>query len=99
MSKSTSETPAAVETRLKDAVQAAERLGRLNHRRLDALESLASFYIQRGRYREAEPLQVRALSVKEKIYGPEHETLALPLTELARSYEICLLYTSPSPRD
>jgi tetratricopeptide (TPR) repeat protein len=32
-------------------------------------------------------LQVQALSVKEKIYGPEHETLALPLTELARSYE------------
>lgn len=86
MSKHSSD-PAAVETRLIEAVQASERLGRLNHRRLDALEGLASYYIQKGRFRDAEPLQVQALAVKEKIYGPEHETLALPLTELARSYE------------
>jgi len=86
MSKHSNDS-AAVELRLIEAVQAAERLGRLNHRRLDALEALASHYIQRGRFRDAEPLQVQALSVKEKIYGPEHETLALPLTELARSYE------------
>lgn len=79
---------AASEPRLIEAVQAAERLGRLNHRRLDALEALAAYYVQRGRFRDAEPLQVQALAVKEKIYGPEHETLALPLTELARSYEI-----------
>lgn len=78
---------AAIESRLVETVQATERLGRLNHRRLDALEALASYYIQRGRFRDAESLQVQALSVKEKIYGPEHETLGLPLTDLARSYE------------
>lgn len=69
------------------AVEDAERLGRLNHRRLDALSALANFYTQQGRLRDAEPLWVQILSLQEKIFGPEHQKLAAPMVDLSRSYE------------
>ncbi len=87
MTKNTPESSDEAEHQLKAAVQAAERLGRLNHRRLDAVDALADFYFRRGQFRESEPLQNQVLALKEKIYGPEHLTLALPLTEISRSYE------------
>ncbi len=75
------------EETLRAAVNDAERLGRLNHRRLDALIALADYYSQRGRLRDAEPLWVKALSLQEKIYGPEHQKLAAPLVDLSTHYE------------
>lgn len=75
------------ENNLRNAVNAAERLGRLNHRRLEALTALADHYTQRGRLYEAEPLWVNALSFQEKIFGPEHQTLARPLVRLSHLYE------------
>lgn len=78
---------AGEEESLRAAVEDAERLGRLNHRRLDALISLAAYYSQRGRLRDAEPLWVKALSLQEKIYGPEHQKLAAPMADLSSQYE------------
>lgn len=75
------------EESLRAAVEDAERLGRLNHRRLDALGALAAYYRQRGRLRDAEPLWVKAFSLQEKIYGPEHQKLAAPLVDLSDQYE------------
>jgi len=75
------------EESLRAAVTDAERMGRLNHRRLEALNALAAYYTQRGRLRDAEPLWVKALSLQEKIYGPEHQKLAAPLVELSSLYE------------
>jgi tetratricopeptide (TPR) repeat protein len=75
------------EEHLQAAVNAAERLGRLNHRRLEALEALANHYTRQGRLREAEPLWVKSLSLQEKIYGPEHQRLAQPLVDLSHHYE------------
>ncbi|MBK8575350.1 MAG: tetratricopeptide repeat protein [Elusimicrobia bacterium] len=75
------------EASLRAAVQSAERLGRLNHRRLDALIALAEYDTQKGRLCEAEPLWVKALSLQEKIFGPEHQKLAAPMVSLARQYE------------
>ena len=46
------------EETLRAAVNDAERLGRLNHRRLDALIALADYYRQPGRLRDAELLWV-----------------------------------------
>jgi tetratricopeptide (TPR) repeat protein len=75
------------EESLRAAVDAAERLGRLTHRRLDALISLADYYTERGRVCEAEPLWVKALSLQEKIYGPGHQKLAAPMVQLSRHLE------------
>lgn len=78
---------AGEEKSLRADVEDAERLGRLNHRRLDALIALAAYYTQRGRLRDAEPLWVKALSLQEKIFGPEHQKLAAPLVDLSSQYE------------
>lgn len=69
------------------AVNGAERLGRLNHRRLDAMNALADYYTQQGRLREAEPLWMKTLSLEEKIFGPEHQKLAAPMGALSYLYE------------
>ncbi len=76
----------ATEARLRSIVQTAEGRGRFSHRRLDAVEALADLYARQGRLREAEPLRVELVSLKEKIYGPEHPSLAPILVELSRYY-------------
>jgi tetratricopeptide (TPR) repeat protein len=75
------------EAQLRAAVQGAERLGRFNHRRLEALEALADYYTGAGRLIEAEPLRVQIISLREKIYGPEHPVLAAALFEVSRAYQ------------
>lgn len=81
------EEVAEEEKSLLEAVDGAERLGRLNHRRLDALVALAEYYTRQDRLREAEPLWVKSLSLQEKIFGPEHQKLAAPMVALSRLYE------------
>ncbi|HEX8129298.1 MAG TPA: FxSxx-COOH system tetratricopeptide repeat protein [Pyrinomonadaceae bacterium] len=47
----------------------------------------AGYYcIERAQYREAEPLFVRALSIREKALGPEHPDVATSLNNLAILY-------------
>ncbi|HNG45642.1 MAG TPA: tetratricopeptide repeat protein, partial [Elusimicrobiota bacterium] len=78
---------AETEAALKAALVASEKYGRFNHRRLEALESLAEFLVRRERWLEAEPLKLQILSAKEKLYGPEHQSLAPTMAELAVGYE------------
>jgi len=48
----------------------------------------AGFYLAgRGLYEEVEPLLVRALSIQEKAFGPEHPETALSLGGLAVLYQ------------
>ncbi|NIO08790.1 MAG: tetratricopeptide repeat protein [Deltaproteobacteria bacterium] len=44
-----------------------------------ALDHLADFYREEGRYDEAEPLYRRALNISEKALGPEHPQVGLIL--------------------
>ena len=61
-----------------------------------ALNKLAIVYWRQGKYSEAEGLHKRALAIREKALGASHPDVGQTLTNLAR---VCLLYTSPSPRD
>src|SRR5262245_13490968 len=78
---------AATESSLRAAVYATEKLGRYNHKRLESREALADFFARRGRYREAEPIKVQLVAAREKIYGPEHQSLAPQLGELSAYYK------------
>src|SRR5260370_9519922 len=48
---------------------------------------LAYLYQQQGKYLEAEPLYLRALSIYEQAYGPEHPSTAATLHQLASLYQ------------
>ena len=52
-----------------------------------------------GDYEKAETLFKRALEIYEKALGPDHPYVAETLFWLGSLLYICLLYTSPSPRD
>ena len=51
-----------------------------------ALYNLAFLHALQGRYAEAEPLYVRALAIKEKALGPEHEEVATTLVNMGLLY-------------
>ena len=50
-----------------------------------------------GKYREAEPLFVRALAIKEKIFGPEHPETAASLNDLAEVLRKLAQFTRAEP--
>jgi tetratricopeptide (TPR) repeat protein/CHAT domain-containing protein len=52
---------------------------------------------QAGRYREALPLQQRALEINEKILGPEHPATAISLNNLAALYKALGAYDKALP--
>ena len=45
---------------------------------------LANAYVNLGRYQEAEPLYLRALAIREKVFGPDHMDVASVINYLAR---------------
>jgi TonB family protein len=67
------------EEQLLAAVKAAEKLGALDERFADVLDTLASLYLERQKYAEAEPLLQRALAIREERLGPEHPRVAQSL--------------------
>ena len=52
----------------------------------DSLNNLAELYRTQGRYTEAEPLQQRALAIREQVLGPQHLDVANSLNNLALLY-------------
>ena len=62
-------------------------MGRDNVELGTTLSNLAELYRVQGRYAEAEPLQKRALSLREKSLGPNHPLVATSLGNLASLYE------------
>jgi hypothetical protein len=53
-------------------------------RMADALYNLGSVYCGHGRPTEAEPLQKRALAIREKVLGPNHPDVAYSLPGRSR---------------
>ncbi len=48
-----------------------------------SLNNLAGLYYKQGKYAKAEPLQKRALAIREKALGPEHPQVATSLENYA----------------
>lgn len=59
---------------LSEALKKAEAFGLDDERLLESLNSMAGFYAVRGEYAIAERLFDRALTVAEKLYGPDHQS-------------------------
>jgi tetratricopeptide (TPR) repeat protein len=72
-----------VETQLLETVKTAENLGEGNPLLMSSLYSLASFYEQQGEFDKAEEQYKRALSIKEKVSGPNHPDVAIILNKYA----------------
>jgi hypothetical protein len=49
-----------------------------------SLIPLANAYVNVGRYQEAEPLYLRALAIRERVFGPDHMDVASVINYLAR---------------
>ncbi len=73
-------------TQIQDALRAAEAFGPDDPRLATSLNNLAELYRLQGRYEEAEPLNKRALAIREKVLGPEHSEVATSLNNLAVIY-------------
>ena len=52
----------------------------------ESLNNLASLYIDQGKYEEALPHYLRALTIMEKLLGVEHPNVAASLNNLASLY-------------
>ncbi|XGW00851.1 MAG: tetratricopeptide repeat protein (plasmid) [Leptolyngbya sp. BL-A-14] len=61
------------------------------------LNWIAELYYVQGRYREAEPLYVRALSIREQQLGTDHPDVALVLNNLANLYHSTGRYAEAEP--
>jgi len=47
------------------------------------LSSLATLYLEQGKYEQAEPLYQRALRIKEQVLGPEHPSTDITVQSYA----------------
>ena len=61
------------------------------------LNNLAELYREQGKYAKAEPLNQRALAIREKALGPEHPAVAASLNNLALLYDAQGKYTEAEP--
>ena len=78
----------------------AEELLRLSIESAGAalLLNLAAWYLEeRAQYKEAEPLCMRALAIREKVLGPDHPDTARSLNNLAKVYEYQGHYKQAEP--
>jgi tetratricopeptide (TPR) repeat protein len=67
---------ASVARWVDDSVGPLETFGRV-------LDDAGEYLWRRGRYAEAQPLQERALAIREKALGPDHSDIAFSLNNLA----------------
>ena len=51
------------------------------------LSGLGLLYMNMGDYEKATPMVQRALAIDEKVFGPEHPAVAIPLGKLEAIYE------------
>ncbi|CAM9212844.1 unnamed protein product, partial [Ectocarpus sp. 8 AP-2014] len=57
----------------------------------------SEFFLQEGKYEEAEPLYIRSLAIDEKVYGPDHPKVATSLNDWARLLESQGKYDEAEP--
>jgi tetratricopeptide (TPR) repeat protein len=62
-----------------------------------SLDRLAGLYYHQGRYSDAEPLLIRALSINEKQLGANHLNTATSLNDLAALYKAIGRYSDAEP--
>jgi tetratricopeptide (TPR) repeat protein len=72
-----------LETFYLSSLQESEKQATEDLRVARWLNGLGSLYLDQGRYREAEPLFRRALSIQQKQFGPGHPEVAISLNNLA----------------
>ena len=77
---------AEAEKRLAAGLEVAEGFGPQAPRLATNLDNLAELFRVQGRYADAEPLQKRALAIREKALGAEHPDVAQSLNNLALIY-------------
>ena len=85
---------------LPQAHMCAELINQWSFEFLEAARLLnaAGLYLyERGRYGEAEPLYGRALSIRERVLGPEHCEVASSLNNLAELYRTQGRYAEAEP--
>lgn len=88
---------ASMEKQLCQALEQAEVFGSRDLRLAAALNELAVFYYTHSRYALAEPLQKRALAIREKTLEPTHPDLTHSLYDLARLYYAQGRYAATEP--
>ncbi len=79
------------------AVKEAEALGPQDPRLATSLNNLAELYRLQGKYAEAEPLNKRALAIRQKALGPAHPDVANSLNNLAGLYHQQGKYNEAEP--
>lgn len=85
------------ERRWTEAVRLAEPMGEGDPRYAYSLEKLAEVLINLKRYENAEPLMLRAHTLKLKILGPEHLSVAATLNSLSKLYYFQGKYEQAEP--
>ncbi len=72
-----------VESQLLDTMAEARNLGPANPLLLSTMYSLASFYREHHEIEKAEGIYQEAISLKEHVYGPNHQDVAIILHQYA----------------
>ena len=72
-----------VESQLLKTQAEARNLGTANPLLLSTMYSLASFYREHHEFDKAEAIYREAISLKEQVYGPDHQDIALILNQYA----------------
>lgn len=72
-----------VESQLLKTKAEARNLGPANPLLLSTIYSLASFYREHHEFEKAEGMYQEAISLKERVYGPDHQDIALILKQYA----------------
>lgn len=88
---------AEAEKQLVAALGEAEKFALDDPRFALSLNNLAEIYRVQARYAEAELYLKRSLENAEKIYGPEHTSVAANLNNLAANYRVRGMYAEAEP--
>ncbi len=90
-------TYSQAESHWKAGLDKAKEAGPEDPRLATSLNNLALLYQARGKYAEAEPLQRRSLTIREKVLGPQHPNVATSLNNLAGLYQDQGKYAEAEP--
>jgi hypothetical protein len=85
------------ERRWTEAVKLAEPMGEGDPRYAYSLEKLGEVLLNQKRFDQAEPLMLRAHTLKLKILGPEHLSVAATLNSLSKLYYFQGKYEQAEP--
>lgn len=88
---------ATAERSFAGAIVKAERFGREDLRVAQALSHLARAYVAQGKFVEAEPLYLRALTIYQTQRGPNHMDVAATLNNLGILHKMHGQYAAAEP--